>query len=89
MTFGIHTLAILPALLASTILSAAGPEAPSLLPGGPSKWNLTWSDEFDYPDQKLDAHWISQNSGSTHILSSRWRENAAVSNGTLKLLNKK
>jgi beta-glucanase (GH16 family) len=61
----------------------------SLLPGGPAKWQLTWSDEFDYPDSRLEERWISQNSGSTHILSSRWRENATVSQGTLKLLNKK
>jgi beta-glucanase (GH16 family) len=67
----------------------AAPEPGSLLPGGDSKWQLAWSDEFDYPDAKLEEKWVSQNSASTHILSSRWRENAVVANGTLKLVNKK
>jgi hypothetical protein len=48
-----------------------------------------WQDEFDYPDAGLDERWVSQNGPSTHILSSRWRENAVVSNGTLKLINRK
>lgn len=61
----------------------------AFLPGGPDGWTLHWSDEFDYPDKKLDERWNSQNSGSTHILSSRWRENAVVSGGTLKLVNRK
>ncbi len=72
-----------------TPITSAVPTAESLLPGGPTKWKLTWSDEFDYPNDKLDEHWISQNSGSTHILCSRWRENVIVSDGTLKLINKK
>ena len=61
----------------------------ALLPGGSGQWKLAWSDEFDCPDQKLEENWVSQNSGSKHILSSRWRENAKVSDGTLKLINKK
>jgi Beta-glucanase/Beta-glucan synthetase len=61
----------------------------SLLPGGASKWQLVWSDEFNYPDSALDKNWTSQKGPSGHILCSRWRENALVSNGTLKLLNKK
>ncbi len=65
------------------------PAPGSLLPGGSAAWKLVWSDEFDYPDAKLDERWTSQNSGSKHILSSRWRENAVVSDGTLKLVNKK
>ena len=69
--------------------SPAAPAVGSLLPGGAANWQLTWSDEFDYPDKKLDERWISQNSGSTHVLCSRWRENAVVSGGTLQLLNKK
>ena len=83
--------ASLPALLLGTVLSHAQVmhSAPSILPGGPEKWTLQWSDEFDYADAKLDEQWISQNSASTHILSSRWRENAVVKNGTLKLINRK
>lgn len=52
-------------------------------------WTLTWADEFDYEDPELDTKWASQNGPSTHIECSRWRRNAVVSNGTLKLLNKK
>jgi len=78
----------LPALFITTA-SAEPPAAGSLLPGGSSKWQLTWSDEFDYENARLDEKWISQNSSSTHILCSRWRENASTSDGTLKLLNKK
>ncbi|TAE78634.1 MAG: glycosyl hydrolase family protein [Verrucomicrobia bacterium] len=79
---------ILAAFLAHA-LQAAPPAPGSLLPGGAAAWKLAWSEEFDGPDAKLEERWQSQNSGSTHILSSRWRENAVVSNGTLKLLNKK
>lgn len=68
----------------------APPPAPgSLLPGGAAAWELVWSDEFDYDNAQLDERWISQNSASTHVLCSRWRENAVASDGTLKLLNKK
>ena len=78
----------LPALFITTA-SAEPPAAGSLLPGGSSKWQLTWSDEFDYENARLDEKWISQNSSSTHILCSRWRENASTSDGTLKLVNRK
>ncbi|NEW81064.1 MAG: glycoside hydrolase family 16 protein [Mariniphaga sp.] len=50
---------------------------------------LVWSDDFDYPNAQLDAKWISQNGPNTHILCSRWRENAVVENGFLHLNNKK
>jgi beta-glucanase (GH16 family) len=81
------------AALATIVLlvqaKAEVPEPGSMLPGRAGQWKLTWSDEFDYPNPMLEERWVSQNSGSTHILSSRWRENADVSNGTLKLINKK
>ncbi len=70
-------------------VSVAAPTAGSFLPGGSAKWKLRWADEFDYPDAQLDQQWVSQNSASTHILSSRWRENAKVEGGTLKLVNRK
>ena len=84
-------------LLATLPLHAAQPPASpepapapgSLLPGGAANWKLIWQDEFDYPDKQLDDHWVSQNGPSTHILCSRWRENASVANGTLRLLNRK
>ena len=86
----LYLAAALPALAAEPAAAPAPAPAPgSLLPGGPSAWTLAWSEEFDGPDAKLEERWISQNSASTHILSSRWRENAVVAKGTLKLLNKK
>ena len=53
------------------------------------EWQLVWSDDFDYPNTQLDARWNSQNGPNTHILCSRWRENAVVENGILHLNNKK
>jgi len=73
-------------------LAQAQPQTPvsqSLLPGGPDKWELVWSDEFDGPDAELERKWKSQNGPSGHILSSRWRENAAVTNGFLRLVARK
>jgi beta-glucanase (GH16 family) len=52
-------------------------------------YQLVWSDDFDYPDSQLDAGWNAQNGTNTHILCSRWRENAVLENGILKLKNKK
>lgn len=72
-----------------TPCTAAPEKAESILPGGSDKWTLVWADEFDYPDAQLDENWESQNGPSGHILCSRWRENARVADGTLRLLNKK
>lgn len=55
----------------------------------PPEYQLVWSDDFDYPNAQLDASWIPQNGPNTHILGSRWRENAVVENGLLYLKNKK
>jgi len=52
-------------------------------------WQLTWSDEFDYPNKDSDKNWVSKNGPSRHILSSRWRENAVVEDNLLFLNNKK
>ncbi|WP_158966813.1 family 16 glycosylhydrolase [Paraglaciecola sp. L3A3] len=54
-------------------------------------WNLLWNDEFDYANEQLEENWISQNGPTEHVLvaSSRWRENAVVENGELKLITKK
>ena len=65
------------------------PGAGSNLPGGADKWELVWNEEFDYPDTQLEVAWKSQNGSSGHILSSRWRENAVVSKGLLRLLARK
>jgi len=64
-------------------------KAASMLPGGAAAWEPVWADEFDYPDADLTNAWVSQNGPSGHILSSRWRENAVVSNGTLRLVARK
>lgn len=64
----------------------------SLLFADPPKgknWKLVFYDDFNYPNEQLDDAWISQNGASGHILCSRWRENAVVENGNLKLVNKK
>ena len=89
-------LLLLPALIhgkpqskASQPRLAAGPAPGSILPGNPASWQLVWRDEFDYANPKLDERWVSQNAPSGHILSSRWRENAVVQDGTLRLINKK
>ena len=59
------------------------------LPGGNDKWKLVWQDDFNYPNNQLDKEWEAQNGSNNHILCSRWRENAVVGDGTLKLVNKK
>ena len=62
---------------------------PDVDPTDASKWELVWSDEFDYHDALLDNKWIVQNSDvNTTIACGRWRENCLVSDGTLKLMNK-
>ena len=80
-----------PALMIAAL--AIGPDSPaepaSPLPGEQDRWKLVWQDEFDYPEAKLDERWNSQNGPSGHILCSRWRENAAVADGTLRLINRK
>lgn len=61
------------------------------------EWNLVWSEEFDdytLEDQVenrklLKEKWNIQNSPSTHIECGRYEENVEISNGTLKLINKK
>jgi len=56
---------------------------PSQLPAG--NWKLVFQDEFSGTLQDVDAGWIFQNGPSGHILCSRWRDNASVSNGVLHL----
>ncbi len=56
-----------------------------------SKFELTWSDEFDYPDSQLEEKWISDNQSyeGSFVLCSRWRENAEVKDGVLELKARK
>ena len=53
------------------------------------QWELVWSNDFDYPDAQLEQQWNSQNGPNTHILCSRWRENAVLKDGVLHLENRK
>lgn len=79
-------------LLFAICLAQAQPLTPasqSSLPGGADKWELAWSDDFDGPDAELERKWKSQNGPSGHILSSRWRENAVVTNALLWLVARK
>lgn len=56
-----------------------------------SQWQLSWSDEFNYSNKKLDNNWSSQNGPTENawVLSSRWRDNAVVKDGVLHLMTKK
>lgn len=77
---------VLALLLGSYMYGQTGPT----LPGGNDKWQLFWNDEFSYPNATLDNYWISANDSlQSNILCARLRRNAVVSNGTLKLQNKK
>ena len=53
------------------------------------EWKLVFRDEFDGPDKVWEKAWAFQNGPSGHILCSRWRENAKVEKGILKLTAKK
>ena len=78
--------------LAAMLISAgalAAREPASFLPGGSEGWKLVWNEDFEYPDAELDRSWNSQNGPSGHILCSRWRENAVVADGMLRLVNRK
>jgi beta-glucanase (GH16 family) len=48
-----------------------------------------WAEELDEPKASLANSWLAHNGPRTHILCSRWRENAVVENGFLYLKNKK
>ena len=73
---------------AGPVVKTAAP-APSLLPGGPSTWQMIWSDEFTGVDRELDARWTAQNGPNSHILCSRWRENVKMADGVLTITNRK
>lgn len=55
----------------------------------PGNWKLIFQEEFTGSDKDLDNNWEFQNGPSGHILCSRWRENAVVSDGILRLNVKK
>ncbi len=78
---------ILPSACLTTALLLAAPPSPYGRPVEP--WKLVFADEFDRDDEALDATWEFQNGPSGHILSSRWRENAKLEHGLLKLFGRK
>ena len=73
--------------LALAWIAVAGPLRADPPPPGP--WEMVFRDEFDGADADLDSAWEFQNGPSGHILASRWRENAVLSNGVLRLVARK
>ncbi|MBN2450541.1 MAG: family 16 glycosylhydrolase [Lentisphaeria bacterium] len=57
-------------------------------PTGPG-WKQVFADEFEGMAADLDRIWESQNGPSGHILCSRWRENAVLEGGLLRLVARK
>ena len=59
--------------------------------GGPPSpgWELAFEEQFDGGDAELDARWDFQNGPSGHILCSRWRDNAVLDNGILRMIARK
>ncbi len=53
----------------------------------PAGYGLVWEDAFSGVTADLDANWNFQNGPSGHILCSRWRENAVVTNGFCRETN--
>lgn len=82
-------------LLMVLALAADAAEGPglggSMSPGGPpgTGWQLIFEDQFDGTEADLDARWQFQNGPSGHILCSRWRDNARLDGGLLKLIARK
>lgn len=68
-------------VMASAVMVAAEP------PG--QGWTLVFFDDFTGGEKELDSRWEAQNAPSSHIMCSRWRENAKVENGLLKLIARK
>lgn len=74
------------AVVAAGLLLAGGAgaaEVASVLP--PGAWRLVFEERFGGALEEVDAAWEFQNGPSGHILCSRWRDNASVSNGVLRL----
>lgn len=61
-------------------------------PENKDEWELSWSDEFDYITREdFLKNWKSKegHSGNTSVLSSSWKENVEVGNGSIKLVARK
>lgn len=69
---------------------ADGVEAPEYGYADPKQWELSWTDDFDYAGRdQLLQNWNSAKGPTSHTLCSRWPENVEVSDGTLRLINRK
>lgn len=69
---------------------ADGVEAPEYGYADPKQWELSWTDDFDYAGRdQLLQNWNSAKEPTSHTLCSRWPENVEVSDGTLRLINRK
>lgn len=76
----------------SLLILAVCPMLPQRLPAEPptnQAWKLVFEDDFTGTAADLDAKWAFQNGPSGHILCSRWRENAVLEDGLLKLVGRK
>lgn len=81
------------AVLLATFLilgDAKGAEGDGDVAGPPGEgWKLVFDEQFDGSESDLDARWQFQNGPSGHILSSRWRDNAWLEDGILKMVARK
>ena len=66
---------------------AQAEEPKTTLPDG--KWKLVFQDEFTGTDEELDKSWGFENRAHKKRVFGRWRENATLSNGILKMNAKK
>jgi beta-glucanase (GH16 family) len=73
--------------VSAILLSTTTPASAEPPPG--ADWQLVFSDEFNGKTADLDRNWNFQNGPNSHILCSRWRENAVVTNGLCRLENRK
>lgn len=82
---------IVPVLSIAAALSACRPPVPEPKPvvALPPGWKLVFEETFEGAPDMWKVNWISDAQAHHHILSSRWPENVTVSEGILKLLNKK
>jgi len=74
--------------LAATCVGPANADEYAGVPPGEG-WQLVFDEQFGGTDAELDSRWEFQNGPSGHILCSRWRGNAKLEDGTLKLIARK
>ncbi len=77
--------------VACSAATSTGAEPVQEYRGGPpgTDWQLVFEEQFDGSDADLDARWQFQNGPSGHILCSRWRDNAKLDSGMLRMIARK